>query len=70
MNTNAKNVLRWTSTGALIAFLAGFSGSVLNLNDKFWPWLNLHLFLGIVAGVIGGAVGAFAELVVHTRRRR
>jgi hypothetical protein len=70
MSPNAENVLRWTLWGAGIAFLAGFAASASSLNDAFWPWLNLHLFFGIVAGVFGGAVGAFAEVFVHARRRR
>ena len=70
MNSNTKNVLRWTGTGALAAFLAGFLFSLLAMNDSPRRWLLVHVFVGTASGVIGGAVGAFAEVIVHTRRRR
>ena len=73
MTSNAQNVLRWTLGGALIAGSAGFLVMLvrgLMAGDDTKGWLNLYVLIGIVAGVLGGAVGAFAEILVHTRRRR
>lgn len=71
MNSNTKTVLRWTFRGALIAFSVGFLGSMLIMNvDRPWRWYPIHLFFGVIAGALGGAVGAFAEVVAHTPRRQ
>ena len=83
IKSSAKDVFTWTVCGAVIAGSAAFAvmfvsdlrtdnpGVTTTLYQEMpSAALLIDAFVAAIAGVFGGAIGAVAEAVFSTRRRR
>ena len=71
VKSSAKDVFLWALGGALMGGAAGFALMYLTLPGPSGP-LNLLIseVVAVITGAIGAGMGAVAEAVVHSRRKR